>query len=96
MLGVAYFHSRRFAEAAEIIQRNRDTGGPFGPYMLVDLAAAHGLAGHVGRAEAAARLLELDESSFSAANFIARQVSDDAQRQLLLEGLSTSAFVEAR
>jgi len=92
LLGIAYFHSRRFKDAAETIERNRENGGPSGPHMLVYLASAHALAGHVGRADAAAKLLRKELPGFSAEAFINRHLHIQSQRDIVTEGLLKSGL----
>jgi hypothetical protein len=91
-LGVAQFHSGWYEDAAATIERNQELGGPSGPHMLMYLAASHALAGHVGRADAAATLLESDNSGFSPSDFALRLVSEEVPRDMLLEGLSKAGY----
>ena len=91
-LGVAYFHSGRFEEAAEVIQHNRDIGGPTGPHMMIYLASAHALAGNVGRADAAANLLRANGSDFSVGTFMDHLLHDQSQKGLVIDGLSKAGL----
>ena len=94
MLGIAYFHGRNFAAAAEIISQNRDTGGPSGPHMLVFLAVAHALAGHKGRAQAISELLRQDTTGFVPMEFIDRLYEAPSERKLLMDGLAKASLTE--
>ena len=91
-LGIVSFHDRRFPQAAETMERNRDDGGPTGPHMLLYLAAAHALAGHEGRAVAIAELIRSDDSEFVPMEFLDRLFEIPAERALLLNGLAKAGL----
>lgn len=87
-LGMALYHSGRFNESANVIQDNRDRGGPDGPHMLAYLAAAYVGAGHSGKAQAIAELVKADQTGFSAETFIRSLISDPDGRAILLSSLA--------
>ena len=91
-LGIAHFHDRQFEEAAEVIRRNRDRGGPSGPHMYLFLAAANALAGHEGRAAAFASMIRNDDSGFVPINFIDRLYEVPEERALMIDGLSEAGL----
>ena len=91
-LGIAYFHNREFAKAAETIERNRDRGGPMGPHMYAYLAAAHAMAGNEGHARAFAERFRTGSSDFSVKNFIEYLIQDAEERQLIFKALERSGL----
>ncbi|UCH75033.1 MAG: tetratricopeptide repeat protein [Rhodospirillales bacterium] len=91
-LGVARFHNREFAKAAETIERNRDSGGPVGPHMYAYLAATYAMAGNEGRARAFAEQVRAASSEFSVRVFIENLIHDTESRQMFFEGLKKAGL----
>ena len=95
-LGIAYFHNREFAKAAETIKRNRDRGGPMGPHMYAYLAAAHAMVGNEGRARAFAEQVRAASSVFSVRGFIENLFHDAESRQLIFGALERAGLDPAQ
>jgi tetratricopeptide (TPR) repeat protein len=91
-LGIAYFHNREFAKAAETIERNRDRGGPTGPHMYAYLAAAHAMAGNQGHARAFAEQVRAASADFSVRHFIETLFADAAERQAVFQALEKAGL----
>jgi len=86
-LGIAYFHIGKFEKAIEVIEQNREQGGPTGPHMFAYLAAAHAVLGHSGRAAAYRNLILFDTSGFPLRTFIENHLPVPEDRLSFLKAL---------
>ena len=91
-LGIAQFHNRQFATAAETIQHNRDIGGPTGPHMFAYLAAAHEMAGTDGHARAFAEMVRSDTSGFIVGQFLRNLIVDTDEEAFLFSALDKAGL----
>jgi tetratricopeptide (TPR) repeat protein len=91
-LGIAQFHNRQFATAAETIQHNRDIGGPSGTHMFAYLAAAHAMAGTDGHARAFAEMVRSDTSGFIVGQFLRNLIVDTDEEAFLFSALDKAGL----
>ena len=91
-LGIAQFHNRQFAAAAETIQHNREIGGPTGPHMFAYLAAAHAMAGTDGHARAFAEKVRSDRAGFLVGQFLRNLIVDADEEDFLFSALKKAGL----
>ena len=97
MLTVARFHAGDYQAAIDSARSNLRKGGPFGPHMMVYLAASYAALGRTEEEQAILRWMKRTSSNngrFSVEGWLRRAARSEAQIKPLLDELEKMKRIE--